>query len=50
MLARMMPDISEQASLSFRYTNDSVCATAITALYDVCIEARHKMRAGGHRR
>ena len=48
MLARMMPDISEQAKLSFRYTNHSVRATAITDLDDAGIEARHIMRASGH--
>ena len=48
MLARMMPDISEQAKLSFRYTNHSVRATAITALDNAGIEARHIMRASGH--
>lgn len=48
MLARMMPDISEQAKLSFRYTNHSVRATAITDLDDAGIEARH-MRASGHK-
>lgn len=49
MLAIMMPDISEQAKLSFRCTNHSVRATAITALDDTGIEARHIMRASGHK-
>jgi hypothetical protein len=45
----MMPGISEQAKLSFRYTNHSVRATAITALDDADIETRHIMRASGHK-
>jgi hypothetical protein len=49
MLAIMMPDISEQAKLSFRYTNHSFRATAITALDDTGIEARHIVRASGHK-
>lgn len=49
MLAIMMPDISEQAKLSFRCTSHSVRATAITALDDTGIEARHIMRASGYK-
>jgi integrase len=49
MLAKMMPYISEQAKLSFRYRNHSFRATAITALDDTGIEARHIMRTSGHK-
>ncbi|CAC5384014.1 unnamed protein product [Mytilus coruscus] len=48
-LAVMMPEISERAKLSRRYTNHSIRATSITAMDEAGIEARHIMRASGHR-
>ncbi|CAG2219544.1 unnamed protein product [Mytilus edulis] len=48
-LAVMMPEISEKAKLSRRYTNHSIRATSITAMDESGIEARHIMRASGHR-
>ncbi|XP_076080239.1 uncharacterized protein LOC143051094 [Mytilus galloprovincialis] len=48
-LSVMMPEISEKAKLSRRYTNHSIRATSITAMDESGIEARHIMRASGHR-
>ncbi|VDI16195.1 Hypothetical predicted protein [Mytilus galloprovincialis] len=48
-LAVMMTEISEKAKLSRRYTNHSIRATSITAMDEAGIEARHIMRASGHR-
>ncbi|CAC5424211.1 unnamed protein product [Mytilus coruscus] len=45
----MMPEISEKAKFSRRYTNHSIRVTSITAMDEAGIEARHIMRASGHR-
>lgn len=44
-----MPEISEKAKLSRRYTNHSIHATSITAMDEAGIEARHIVQASGHR-
>jgi hypothetical protein len=49
MLAQMMPKISNKAKLFQRYANHSVRATPINAMNNAGIEARHNMRASGHR-
>jgi hypothetical protein len=49
MLAQMMPEISIKAKLSQRYANHSVRATSISAMDNAGVEARHIMRASGHR-
>lgn len=45
----MMAEISKLGCLSRVYTNHCVRATSITALDNAGIEARHIMRASGHR-
>lgn len=45
----MMNAISKQACLSRMYTNHCIRATAITALDDAGVEARHIMRTTGHK-
>ena len=49
MLAQMMPEISIKAKPSQRYANHSVRATPISAMDNAGVEARHNMRASGHR-
>ena len=49
ILAQMMPKISIKAKLFKRYANHSVRATPISAMNNAGIEARHNMRASGHR-
>ncbi|XP_052679231.1 uncharacterized protein LOC128160024 [Crassostrea angulata] len=48
-LASLMSEISKKAKLSRIYTNHSIRATAITAMDEAGIEARHIMRASGHK-
>ncbi|KAJ8310884.1 LOW QUALITY PROTEIN: hypothetical protein KUTeg_012749 [Tegillarca granosa] len=48
-LADMLKTISEQSKLSYIYTYHSIRATTITALDNAGIEARHIMRAFGHK-
>ncbi|XP_061169503.1 uncharacterized protein LOC133178844 [Saccostrea echinata] len=48
-LGTMMSAISKLGNLSNMYTNHSIRATAVTALDDAGIEARHIMRASGHK-
>lgn len=48
-LASLMSEISKKAKLSPIYTNHSIRATAITAMDEAGIEARHIMRASGHK-
>ncbi|XP_060575807.1 uncharacterized protein LOC132733222 [Ruditapes philippinarum] len=48
ILANLMPKISTQANLSRIYTNHCLRATAIKALDDAGVEARHIMRVSGH--
>ena len=48
-LGTMMSQISKVGGLSKKYTNHCIRATAITALDDAGIEARHIMRASGHK-
>ncbi|XP_062577122.1 uncharacterized protein LOC134238991 [Saccostrea cucullata] len=48
-LACLMSEISKKANLSRLYTNHSIRATVITAMDDAGIEARHIMRASGHK-
>ena len=45
----MMSDISRNAQLSKIYTNHCVRATSITSLDNAGVEARHIMRASGHK-
>ena len=45
----MMPEISIKAKPSQRYANHSVRATPISAMDNAGVEARHNMRASGHR-
>jgi integrase len=49
MLAQMMPEISIKAKFSQCYSNHSVRATSISAMDNAGVEARHIMRASGHR-
>ncbi len=48
-LGVMMTTISKTSCLSKMYTNHCIRATAITALDDAGIEARHIMRTTGHK-
>lgn len=48
-LGNMMPEISRIANLSKKYTNHCIRATSITALDRAGFEARHIMRASGHK-
>lgn len=48
-LSSMMVEISKLGKLSRLYTNHSIRATTITRLDDAGIEARHIMRASGHK-
>lgn len=48
-IGTMMNVISKTACLSRIYTNHSIRATAITALDDAGVEARHIMRTTGHK-
>jgi hypothetical protein len=48
-LAQMMQKLSIKAKLSQRYANHSVRATPISAMNNAGVEARHNMRASGHR-
>ncbi len=48
-LGNMMRSISTTACLSRTYTNHCIRATAITALDDAGVEARHIMRTTGHK-
>ena len=45
----MMPEISRNGNLSKVYTNHCVQATSITGLDNAGVEARHIMRASGHK-
>ena len=49
MLDQMMSEISIKAKLFKRYANHSVRATPISSMNNAGIEARHNMRASGHR-
>ena len=48
-LSNMMPEISRKGNLSKIYTNHCVRATSITSLDNAGVEARHIMRASGHK-
>ena len=48
-LGSMMADISDVGGLSRRYTNHCIRATSITSLDRAGFEARHIMRASGHK-